>query len=92
MVNIFIKTYHSDISDKDWKKVDPHIPKTKTKKGRKRLQPLREILNGIFYILRSGCQWRMIPPRLPAVEHSLSLFPPLAYRRNLGCNKYCFAD
>lgn len=65
MDNIFRKTYQSDISDKDWEKVDPHIPKPKTKKGRKRQHPLREILNGIFYVLRSGCQWRMIPHDFP---------------------------
>jgi putative transposase len=65
MENIFRKAYQSDISDKDWEKVYPHIPKPKTKKGRKRLHPLRDILNGIFYILRSGCQWRMIPHDFP---------------------------
>ena len=65
MENIFKKAYQSDISDKDWEKVDPHIPKPKTKKGRKRQHLLREILNGIFYLLRSGCQWRMIPHDFP---------------------------
>jgi putative transposase len=65
MVNIFRKTYQSDISDKEWQKVEPHIPKPKTKRGRKRKHTIREILNGIFYILRSGSQWRMLPHDFP---------------------------
>ena len=65
MVNILRKTYQSDLSNQEWQKVEQHIPKPKTNKGRKREHPFREIINGIFYILRSGCQWRMIPHDFP---------------------------
>jgi putative transposase len=65
MVNIFKKTYQSDLSENDWLKIEPHIPKPTTKRGRKRKHTLLDIINGIFYILRSGCQWRMIPHDFP---------------------------
>jgi len=65
MVNLLRVTYQSDISDKNWKKVEPHIPKPKTKRGRKREHAIRLIFNAIFYILRSGCQWRMMPNDFP---------------------------
>lgn len=47
--------YPTDLSDTEWQKIEPHIPKPKTKRGAKRVHPLREILNAIFYVLRSGC-------------------------------------
>jgi putative transposase len=60
-------SYQSDISDKNWQMVEPHIPKPKTKRGRKREHAIRIIFNAIaiFYILRSGCQWRMMPHDFP---------------------------
>jgi len=58
-------SYQSDISDKDWQKVEPHIPKPKTKRGRKREHAFQLIFNAIFYIMRSGCQWRMMPHDFP---------------------------
>jgi putative transposase len=57
--------YPTDLSDVEWQKIEPHIPKPKTKRGAKRVHPLREILNAIFYVLRSGCSWRMLPHDLP---------------------------
>jgi putative transposase len=61
MVKQIRKSYQSDLSDKEWEMVEPHIPKPKTKRGRKREHPLREIINAIFYIVRSGCVWRLLP-------------------------------
>src|SRR4051812_37994996 len=65
------KTYPTDLSDDEWKYIEPHMPRPKGH-GRPRIHSLREILNAIFYILRSGCQWRMLPhdfPRWPTVYH-----------------------
>jgi putative transposase len=48
------------------------MPTTPNGHGRPRIHSLREILNAIFYLLRSGCQWRMLPhefPRWPTVYH-----------------------
>jgi putative transposase len=41
------------------------IPKPKSNRGRKRKHPIWEILNAIFYIVRAGCAWRMLPHDLP---------------------------
>jgi len=57
--------YPSDLSDKEWKLIKPHIPNPPTNRGKKRVHPYREILNGIFYLLRSGCAWRMLPHEFP---------------------------
>src|SRR5436305_461498 len=65
------KTYPTDLSDDEWKYIEPHMPRPKGH-GRPRIHSLREILNAIFYLLRSGCQWRMLPhdfPRWPTVYH-----------------------
>lgn len=56
--------YPTDLSDEEWKKIEPHVPPPKTG-GRPRKHPIREILNAIFYLLRSGCAWRMLPHDLP---------------------------
>ena len=59
------KPYPSDLSDAEWEQVEPHLPKRKSPRGRKREHSLREILNAIYYVLRSGCSWRMMPHDLP---------------------------
>src|SRR5215204_650236 len=55
------KPYSTDLSDAEWSCIEPHIP-TPIAPGRPRVHPLREILNAIFYIVRSGCAWRLLPP------------------------------
>jgi putative transposase len=65
------KPYPTDLSDEEWKYIEPHMPTPKGH-GRPRIHSLREILNATFYVLRSGCQWRMLPndfPRWPTVYH-----------------------
>jgi len=57
--------YPSDLSDKEWEVVKPHIPTFRSNRGRKRVHSYREILNAIFYLLRSGCAWRMLPHEFP---------------------------
>lgn len=59
------KPYPSDLSDAEWQKIEPLIPKPRTNRGRKRKHPIREILNAIFYLLRAGCAWRMLPHDFP---------------------------
>jgi putative transposase len=58
------KAYPSDLSDTEWLILAPLVPPTKIG-GRQRVVDIREILNAIFYILRSGCAWRMLPHDLP---------------------------
>lgn len=56
--------YPSDLSDHEWKILAPLIPAAKPG-GRPRKWPMREILDAVFYLLRSGCQWRMLPREFP---------------------------
>ncbi len=58
------KLYPSDLTDDDWGLLEPHLPPPK-KRGRPRLQSRRELLDAIFYVLKSGCQWRMLPREFP---------------------------
>ena len=56
--------YPSDMTDEEWSWVSPLIPPAK-RGGRKRKVDLREVMNGIMYVLSTGCQWRYIPANLP---------------------------
>ena len=58
------KPYPSDLNDAEWQIIKPLIPPAKPG-GRPRNTDMREVLNGIFYELRSGCAWRMLPHDLP---------------------------
>ena len=58
------KPYPTDLSDAEWSYIEPHMP-VPEENGRPRVHSPREILNAIFYILRSGCQWRMLPHDFP---------------------------
>ena len=58
------KAYPSDLSDKEWEVIQPLLPAAKGF-GHPRTVDLREILNAIFYVHRSGCQWEMLPHDLP---------------------------
>ena len=69
--------YPSDLSDKEWEIIEPLIPTPRTNRGRKRTHSYREILNAIFYLLRSGCAWRMLPHDFPpwkTIYHYFSLW------------------
>jgi putative transposase len=52
-------SYPSDLTDAEWALLAPLLPPAPT--GRPRTRDLREIVNGIFYIQRTGCQWRYLP-------------------------------
>lgn len=56
--------YPSDLSDAEWALVEPLIPPGK-RGGGKRTVALREVVNGLMYILSTGCQWRAVPKDLP---------------------------
>lgn len=57
--------YPSDLTDAQWARLEPLLVKTDGKTGRPRTHPLREIVNGLLYVLRGGAAWRMIPHDLP---------------------------
>jgi transposase len=56
--------YPSDLTDAEWSHIEPLIPPAK-RGGRKRSVELREIVNGLMYVLSTGCQWRYVPKDLP---------------------------
>ena len=56
--------YPSDLTDEEWSLVEPLIPPAK-RGGRKREVSVREVVNGVMYVLSTGCQWRYIPKDLP---------------------------
>lgn len=58
------KPYPSDLTDAQWELVGPQIPPERWG-GRTRAVAMREVVNGILYLTRTGCQWRAIPRDLP---------------------------
>lgn len=56
--------YPSDLTDEEWGLIEPLIPPAKHG-GRRRAVDVREVLNGIMYVLSTGCQWRALPKDLP---------------------------
>ena len=68
--------YPSDLSDAEWAIAGPMIPPARHG-GRKRSVKVREVLNGIFYVLSTGCQWQALPKDLPpksTVHHYFMLW------------------
>lgn len=55
--------YPTDLNDNQWKLICPYIPEATT--GRRRKHSIREMLNAIFYVLRGGIAWRMLPKNFP---------------------------
>jgi transposase len=56
--------YPSDLTDEEWALIEPLIPPAK-RGGGKRTADMREVVNGLMYVLSTGCQWRAIPKDLP---------------------------
>ena len=56
--------YASDTTDEEWALIEPHIPPPASC-GRTRETSMREVVNAIFYIAQTGCQWRLLPKNLP---------------------------
>jgi transposase len=56
--------YPSDLTDEEWALIEPEIPPAK-RGGGKRTVNMREVVNGLMYVLSTGCQWRAIPKDLP---------------------------
>src|SRR5215218_9667224 len=58
------RAYQTDLSDAEWSYIEPHLPAFAAS-GRPRVHTLREIVDAIFYIVRSGCAWRLLPHYFP---------------------------
>ena len=57
------KSYPSDVTDEQWGRIEPHLPVYPG--GRPRTTNLRDVVDAIFYVLRTGCQWRYLPADFP---------------------------
>ena len=73
------RDYPSDLSDAEWKILEPLIPPAR-EGGRPRTTDMREVINAIWYVLRSGGQWRMVPHEFPPWSTVWSYFR--AWRRD----------
>lgn len=58
------KRYPTDLTDSQWKRYEPLIPPAKPG-GRPRSADMREVVNALFYVTRTGCAWRMMPHEFP---------------------------
>ncbi len=56
--------YPSDLTDAEWALIEPLIPPAK-RGGRRRSVDLREVVQGLLYVLETGCQWRHLPTDFP---------------------------
>jgi transposase len=56
--------YPSDVTDEEWELIAPLIPSAKRGGGKRRVD-MRAVMNGVMYVLSTGCQWRYIPKDLP---------------------------
>lgn len=67
MLYIQRQAYQSDLKGQEWKWLKQFLPSHSTvgTRGRPQEWPLREIINALLYLLRTGCQWRMLPHDLP---------------------------
>ena len=76
---MIISCYPSDVTDAEWALLEPVLPAAKSF-GRPREWPLRQVLDGLFYLLRSGCSWRLLPREYPVstLAHCLWLLSQLA--------------
>ncbi len=73
------KRYPSDLTDEEWARIEPLIPKA-SRRGRRRGVDFREIINAVRYLVRSGCGWRMLPIHFPPWQTVYWWFRRLARR------------
>ena len=60
------KSYSNDLTDEEWAHLRLFLPKTRGKGRRRSAHRQRELLNGMYYVVRTGCQWRDLPHDFPA--------------------------
>ena len=60
-------SYSTDLSDAEWGCIEPYVPPP-NRRGRPKIHTTREILDAIFYVLKSGCPWLLLPRDFPPWE------------------------
>jgi len=76
------QSYPSDVSDPQWALIEPHIPVYPG--GRPRMTNLRDVVDAILYILRTGCQWRYLPKDFPPKSTVWRYFDEWRYNSTLA--------
>ena len=61
------RSYSTELTDIEWECLEPHVP-APSKRGRPRSHAIRKILDAVFYVLKSGCPWRLLPREFPPLE------------------------
>ena len=84
------RSYSTDLTDAEWQILEPLLPAEKPG-GRHRLYELREIINALRYLLRTGCSWRLIPHDAPALASGLRILQSLERRRDMAENSRLFS-
>ena len=59
------RAYPTDLTDDEWLRIAPVLPAERPR-GRRRKHPLREIFDAVFYVVRGGCAWRLLPHDFPS--------------------------
>ncbi len=90
------RTYPTDLTHAEWEHIEPFVPAPKCR-GRQRIHSPREILNAVFYVLRSGCPWRLLPresthPGRPSTTTSASGRSTAPSRNSTRCVARALAD
>lgn len=67
------RTYSTDLSDEEWQLLEPLVPGAKPG-GRPRVHRARELLDAIFYVVRGGCAWRLLPHDFPPWQTAYHYF------------------
>src|SRR5215204_4573519 len=83
MPGMMRRAYQTDLSDAEWALIEPHLPASRAP-GRPRVHPLRQILDAIFYVVRGGCTWRLLPHDLERRGRPSTITSEPAHRRQLG--------
>ena len=76
--------YPSDLTGAEWALIEPLIPPAK-RGGNKRTVDMREVVNGLMYILSTGCQWRAIPKDLAPRSTVFGYLARWDWDGTLGC-------
>ena len=76
-------SYASDVTDREWALIAPLLPAAR-EGGRPRSTCLRAVIDGIFYLLQAGCQWRMLPRDFPPRSTVYGYFRACPERRGFG--------
>ena len=79
------REYPTNVTQAQWQLLILLLPKGKWQKGGSGRPPanLRQVFNGILYLTKTGCQWRMLPPYLWLLANRVWLFQSLAQARHL---------